>query len=273
MLLNNHDAAAVKVIEERGFDVLSGEHSKLIEIVKPDFIIFDKFNVEEELAAKAKRYGSVVLFDSTTANEHADLIINAMVRCKGNNCYHGTKYLILRREFSEFWKMRKVIREDVKRVLLMFGGSDPSNFTVKVLKIMEDFDVTAVVGPGYAYLDELEKIADERGARIVISPKNVAKLMFESDLAITSLGLTMFESMCVGTPVLAICQNDTQRWLKSQMPFLKFVLSEFDESKIRRMLEILSDRSVRENLSSFGRSLCDGMGLFRVVNIIRRLFG
>ena len=270
-LLNGYDDVVFRIVRDRGFDVLSGDQSKLIEDVKPDVTIFDKFDVEEELAAKARRFGKVIMFDSTTANEFADLTVNALVSCKGKDCYHGLRYLILRKEFSDFWKMNRMIRDEVEKIMLIFGGSDPSNLTAKVLRIMEDFDVTVVVGPRYVYFKELERIAEEKNAEILVNPRNIAKLMFRSDLVITSLGLTMFEAMCVGTPVLAICQNDTQRWIKSHMPFLKFVLSEFDESEFMKNFEILLDGEVRENLSKFGKSLCDGMGLFRVVNLIQNL--
>ena len=39
----------------------------------------------------------------------------------------------------------------------------------------------------------------------------MAELMYKADLAITAAGMTMFEALCVGTPVIAIPQDQLQK--------------------------------------------------------------
>jgi len=261
--LTSWDDVAIEVIEENGFEAVRGFEPR----GKYDLIAFDVFNVDQGYARIARKFGKVVMFDSATSLELADAAINAIVKCSGPNCYNGLKYLVLRKEFFEFWKRRKVIRDDVKRVLVMFGGSDPSNYTIRVMKMLNNYDLTVVLGPGYRWTDYALNLADEIGAKAIVSPKRVAGLMFRSDIVITSLGLTLFESMCVGTPAIAICQNDLQRWLYSNVP-LKFVLTEFDDAGFLSAFRTMLSRDVRARVSREGKEMCDGLGVYRVIEVL-----
>lgn len=59
--------------------------------IKPDIVLFDKFEVEEDVVKKIKEIinPKVILFDNKyKANAYADTVINAIVRlvqCKGQN--------------------------------------------------------------------------------------------------------------------------------------------------------------------------------------------
>ena len=276
-ILKKKDEVVFNFIKDRGFDVVARNAVDVMEKIVPNAVFFDKFDVEKELAVKAKEFGKVVMFDSTTSNEFADVVVNTLVKCKCyRSCYCGLKYLVLRKEFSNFWKMKKKVKNDVEKILLMFGGSDPSNFTAKILNLVGEFDtnfdVTVVLGPKYKYLNEVKRIAEGLEAQVLINPNNIPELMFESDVVVTSLGLTTFEAMCVGTPVIAICQNDLQRWLKSQMPYLKFIISRFTEFKFVEIFKKMMDFNLRKSLSDYGKSLCDGKGLFRVVELIQNVW-
>ena len=248
------DRRAKDFIEDNGFNIKNNLNGEIV--------FFDMFDVPRNLIKRGWR--KVVLFDSTTFNDLVDVSVNALVGCQGHGrCYGGLKYLILRKEFHEFWKKNRKIKDELRRILVIFGGSDPSNYTARTVRILQDFDVTAVLGPGFVHDVDLD-------CRIVFKSNRVAELMFEHDLVITSLGLTMFEALCVGTPAIAICQNDTQRWLLKHMPFLKLVFERFNEDDLRRVIENLRCAKLRHDLSVWGKSLCDGLGLYRVINIIKR---
>ncbi len=259
----NGDDVAMGIVEERGFEAVKGFKPRGEKLV-----IFDVFNVERGYAEMARSCGSVVMLDSLTSVDFADAVINAMIRCPKGGVFCGPKYLILRDEFFDYWRRRKVIRDEVRRVLLMFGGSDPSNYTVKVMRLLESYDVLAVLGPGYRWVDEAIRVADETGAEVVMSPRRVAGLMYKSDVVVTSLGLTFFESMCVGTPAIAICQNDVQRWIYDNTYRFGLVLRSFDPSSFISAFKTVLDKNVRLNLSVRGKDLCDGLGVYRVLNVL-----
>jgi spore coat polysaccharide biosynthesis predicted glycosyltransferase SpsG len=58
----------------------------------------------------------------------------------------------------------------------------------------------------------LEQYAGKR-ANVTVhrNIRNVAELMHKVDLAITSPGLSVFEALCVGSPVIVMPHNDLQR--------------------------------------------------------------
>ena len=75
---------------------------------------------------------------------------------KFENEYFGSDYACVRDEFR-MWK-RETQRRDVKDILISFGGADPFNHTMRILKIfnkLKFFDVNLIVilGIGYAGKD------------------------------------------------------------------------------------------------------------------------
>jgi len=276
------DEIVLNKVKSYGFDclIISNDEIKLIDEINPDVIVFDKFEVEEVIVRKIreKTNSKIVLFDNeSNANKYADVVINAILGVKdkdrrenGTRYYCGLRYLILRREFHEYWKKEKIINKDINRVLLTFGGSDPSNLTSKTLDAISDydFDITVILGPHFIYFDELKA---KENVKILRDVRNVAELMYESDLIVTSLGLTTFEAFCTGTPAIVICQNDLQRKLKKCLSILKYSLDWFERSKLIEFIDELSNAKIRREISEYGKKICDGMGLERVKSIIMDL--
>ncbi len=245
--------------------------------------MFDKFEVEENVVRSVKELGAkIVLLDSESkANRYADIVINAIVGAKErcdvkevNNTryYYGLKYIILRKEFHKYWRKKKEISRDIEKVLLIFGGSDPSNLTSKTLDAISkyDFKATLVLGPHFTFFDELGEVLRKcRGVSVLRDVNNVAELMYESDLVITSLGLTTFEAFCTGTPTIVICQNELQRKLYQHLSdVVRYLLLKFERTKLIELVDELSDRNTRKEISDYEKKVCDGKGVERVKQII-----
>ena len=58
----------------------------------------------------------------------------------GTRCFYGPKYWVLRPEFHGPLKRTKARHGTIRRILLIFGGSDPGNLTVKALIQMLKLD-------------------------------------------------------------------------------------------------------------------------------------
>lgn len=274
------DEVVMNKVKSNGFDAMniSNDEIEIISRINPDIVIFDKFEVKEDVVRKIKERSSKIIFlfdNESTANKYADAVINAIVGVKvkdmDRKTYCGLKYLILRKEFHEYWKRKKRISQDIKKVLLIFGGSDPSNLTSKTLDVIQeyDFEITIVLGPHFAYFDELKSF-NCKDVRVLRDINNVAELMYESDLVVTSLGLTTFEAFCTGTPAIIVCQNELQRKLCQYLSNLKlkYLLHEFKRSKLIEFIDELSDRNTRRDVSEYEKSVCDGKGLERVKEIV-----
>ena len=234
LFITSSQQAVVSTIERNHHRVLVSSDfddsvTKLVEF-QPVSIVIDYPTIEEETTRLLRESldSRIVLFDSNSeANRNADVVVNPLidgdfrnttVKDKGIVYLKGPRYLPLRKEFFEDHSVFEKAVETTTKILLVFGGSDPSNLTSKYLKrIMDDerwTKITVIVGPAYGH--NLEEIRDElvcRDSRIDFhqNPEDIVSLMKDCELMLTSPGLTVFEGLLLGKHVIAIPQNNLQR--------------------------------------------------------------
>jgi spore coat polysaccharide biosynthesis predicted glycosyltransferase SpsG len=247
-------------------------------------VVIDRLKVEEEFAKKLKAAtGSrLILFGNRTgANRYADVVVNSVVEANfTNNTYvdektHtlflcGPKYLVLRQEFYDV-KRKKVRPKVVNKILLVFGGSDPSDLTSNVLDQLlsyrENWRIDVLLGPQYCHFGSLKNVLKRHpgcveNVSICYDALNVAQFMSEADLVITSPGLSMFEAFCVKTPALLIYQNDLQ---KSEF---KGHLHIYDRTVIRDLKQLIcSWEELNKNDAALG-DLQTGSGKNEIVDLV-----
>jgi spore coat polysaccharide biosynthesis predicted glycosyltransferase SpsG len=227
----------------------------------------------------------VVMVDNLTPknDKYADVVLS-LVRSnfENKNCYNknintkyfcGPKYLILRDEFDSF-KKKKDLKPRIEDILLIFGGSDPSNHTSTVLKkLSNNVRVNIVLGPEFKHFDDLDNVKKKIQNKNVIihkEPKNVAELMYNTDLVITSPGLSMFEAVYVGTPVLAISQSDLQNHYYTPLNY-EYLLPKSDINNINHYLDKLSSLERRNDILKFFNELNVGQGKVDVFKYISKI--
>jgi UDP-2,4-diacetamido-2,4,6-trideoxy-beta-L-altropyranose hydrolase len=122
----------------------------------------------------------------------------------------GPRYALLRPEFAAQRALLAARSGEINRILICFGGSDPTNETVKALEAiaslaMSQIAIDVVIGasnPHAASVDALcqgmANVALHRGAN------NIAELMRRADLSIGAGGVMSWERCCLGLPVLAV---------------------------------------------------------------------
>jgi len=246
--LTKSDQIVVSQIRNAGFGIFKLENDDQIlnrlKDINPNVVIIDKLNIEEDFARELKNSlnTKLVIFGNlSTANKHADVVVNAVIGTKLNNrkfldkntntlYFYGPKYYVLRKEFHEFKRRGERLTDKVEKILLILGGSDPSNLTSKVLNELlsfnNDFKIDVILGVHFVYFDELNQVLDKyqgkkENVSIYRNVKNIAELMYKADLIITSPGVSMFEALCVGTPVIAIYQNLLQKsWFEGSLPII-----------------------------------------------------
>jgi len=190
------------------------EEIKAIASCAPDIVINDILDTKVSYIKALKTLGcKVVNFEDQGAGRtQADVVINAMYKTvdAGPNELNGPEYACLRDEFYSTKAVR--IREDVKNVLILFGGVDPSRLTEKTVKWMDrvnfDGQITVITGPGYRHASELGRLcAMRKHVRIIRDTKIISKYMSIADLAVTSAGRTVFELAYLGVPMIVMGQN------------------------------------------------------------------
>ena len=287
--LTKSDKTVVSQIKSNGFNVQKAASDarilNLLHQIKPDIVIIDKLDVAESFAQQLKNNLKVklVIFDNTsTANNYADIVVNAVMGSnyknrkfldrKTNTLYfYGLKYEVLRKQFYGFKKKAKKLGKKVANILLLFGGSDHLNLTSAVLDellgLQEDFKINVILGAHFKYDNELNKVLAKhrkKKAKVNIfrNIRNVAELMNQADLVIASPGLSVFESLRVGTPVLSFHQSPFQKnGFKGFLPTL-------DKSEVNKLRGIIAKKDFADPYSDYIKAFEIGEGKQEVIEAI-----
>lgn len=237
IFLTKSEERICQLIIEAGFktEILLNDDEILIRLkeLNPDRVIFDKLDVAPELAHKIKaelKTKLIIFTNLTHANQYADMTVMAGMGSNFKNIkttnesgrvdFLGPKYWLLRPEFYEFKKKKKTPNSEVKNIMLMFGGSDPANMSSfvldEILKISQVDKVLLVLGGSFKFQEELQKIIEKNKStkcqlRIVQNLSNVSEEMYQHDVVFCSPGLSLYEALMVGTPVVGFHQNKMQQ--------------------------------------------------------------
>lgn len=217
-LVTQPSQLAQELLRRHHFEVHRQRSDDLVDDIlalAPQVVINDRLDTRADEIRRLKAAGLLVINfeDLGDGAKEADLVINAMYpeteRLPGH--YYGARYVCLRPEFSLV--RPRPVSDTVERVLITFGGTDPSNLTRKVLEAIEPtcrargIALSVILGLGYRCVDSLEPF---RHAEIVRSVPDMAVRIQEADLVFTSAGRTIFEIAAVGTPAIVLAQNERE---------------------------------------------------------------
>lgn len=259
--LTKSDETVASKIKEAGFHTLRVPDDpailNFIEKSRPDIVIIDKIDVAEFLAKQIKdRKIKLVIFTNLTdANRYADIAVTADIGSNFKNVrfrdsqtdtlyFYGPKYWIFREEFHELHRMKKVTPKNTDRIMTIFGGGDPSNLTTLVAKelltLPDHIKIDIVLGASFANYDSLNRVLEDykavnRAINIHKDIPYVAELMHKADLVIASPGLSAFEALYVGTPIIVIPQDLLQK--QTYQGFFKVI----DKEEVEGLLECIAN--------------------------------
>lgn len=127
----------------------------------------------------------------------------------------GTKYAPLREEFSGVPYRETVAR--VKSALITTGGTDPLNVTGRLLGRLagrpwfSGVKFNVISGGFNSNLDELRRMEKmHKNIRLHVDTGEMARLMRESDIAVSAGGSTMYELCACGVPTVCLSLADNQ---------------------------------------------------------------
>ena len=276
-------------ISESGYNVCRypGDNSILnaLKNEKPDRIIFDKINVGPVLAKRIKDTidAKLIIFTNlTTANQYADVTILADIGSNFKNIcdkdeitgkvhFWGPKYWLLRPEFYEYHKKPKDPLVRIEKIMLIFGGADSSNLTTivlsELLRMGSTFRLIVVLGAAFGHHEELNTTLSENRitkstVQIVDNLANVAEIMYKNDVVFASPGLSFFEALLVGTPVLGFHQNALQR------DTYKGYLTTVDKKELSKLSSIIKSKTFIFPDDPFVTSMEIGKGKTEIIREI-----
>jgi len=292
----NGDEACNSFLNYSNYEILDWlkEPELLFEkIANSDIIIVDSYSADKNFYERIASITSwPVYIDDTLRLEYpSGTIINGAINAETlNYASIGTRTTLLGSKFipmrKEFWQVpEKLVRLEIQTVFLTFGGQDLRNLTPRLLRALvrnfPEWKKIVIVGSGFDNIAQIEETKDNL-TEIYYSPSagEMAKLMLDSDLAISAAGQTIYELARVGVPTIAVAVADNQTfhlrgWIKEG-----FIASEISykdinlENKIFSIVNNYKKRAVREKITKLGKQKVDGEGAKRVAqNLIDQISG
>jgi len=226
---------------------------------KFDFIILDRFKTPIDEIIKWKKIAPVIGFDEGGKyRDQFDFLIDMLIPEKmGKPKANITNpSLLFKKNFttnhtnqtnSFLWNGHEHSKENNIKILITFGQEDPAGLGLKTVnkllkyKYIDKMDITFLKGALAVSSEQLEVSR----VKTIDSIPNLAEKLHEYDLVITHYGLTAYEALYAGVPVLLAHPTPYHKKLAKAagFPELKQINS------VHRFTQINTDCKIKENKS------------------------
>jgi UDP-2,4-diacetamido-2,4,6-trideoxy-beta-L-altropyranose hydrolase len=188
----------------------------------------------------------------------------------------GPYYALLRPEFAELRKKVRPKPRQIQKLLVSFGGSDPTGETLKVLDALSvmdtsDLSIHIILGASNPAAEQVEKKAARiSGVKCYRQVDDMAQRMVDADLFIGAGGTTTWERMAVGLPAVVIAVADNQMPMSIVLAdggYQVFLGASIDVTveHLRQTLSVLIQHpGLCRKMGQTGMQLVDGLGCQRV---------
>jgi UDP-2,4-diacetamido-2,4,6-trideoxy-beta-L-altropyranose hydrolase len=196
------------------------------------WVVLDSYRLGHQWEARVRRAGHrlAVIEDLTDRTHDADLLVSAsetfhiepaLAATETIRVLKGHKYALVNPDFA-FDAAPSVTVATAKRLLISYGGSDPTGETHKTLEAARAWKLSAhadrrigpidvVVGPANAAAAAIGR--DASGIPDVTvhhAPPGLATLLRRADLFLTAGGQSLVEALALRTPCLVTVTADNQ---------------------------------------------------------------
>jgi spore coat polysaccharide biosynthesis predicted glycosyltransferase SpsG len=202
-----------EILKSEGFDYISLENKivdcsyeelEIIKRINPKVIIIDRLQPIKEkflfLLEKAN-IKSVLIDDKSNFRINSDLYLNPLIFKKKKKFKNqGFNYSIFPSIIYKIKKKNKKTKNNKIKLFLFFGGYDPGNIQRKLIKILNNYKNYKLV------ISEKYKLSFKKENYSYYNKKNFYKKMEDSDIAIISGGLILFDAINFNLPIICIPQ-------------------------------------------------------------------
>ncbi|MBI4236632.1 MAG: hypothetical protein HY688_04685 [Chloroflexi bacterium] len=278
--------------------------------LRPALLVMDTLGTQRPLMARLRPLVPCLwsIDDIEPGGQEADGLLNGIVwlwrwlpeEWGRARVFQGIAYNVLRPQFAAAHDAPRAIPERARRLLVTVGGADETRATERLVErlrpLAAEMEMTVVLGPAHPDPEGIARLAGAT-VRVLRDVQDMAALMLEADLALTTGGTSLFELAACGTPALVLCIAEHQaiagQWFAEQgaAEFLGLLEGSYrrDLESVTgaamaehrtsiavaegdRIVEVIArlarDRAARARMSAQGRALVDGRGLERAVAAI-----
>jgi len=182
----------------------------------------------------------------------------------------GSQYTLIEPEYIA--PNDKLVNTDLEKVLVVFGGADRRQMTVKsvatLLALEPPLQLDVVLGPYSTWVDPPP---DRPGLVFHRAPAGLAPLMHQADLIVTAAGSTAWQACAAGCPSVVVQTVDNQAQIVASLRASKAAWvadANMLDSELPRAIEELRAVEARAALVQRARNLVDGAGAARVIEAL-----
>lgn len=258
---------------------------------KFDWIIIDHYAIDITWERSIRKHiPNVMVIDDIADRQHdCDILLDQNFYQSAESRYlnlvpsHcnmllGPKYALLRNEFIEYYPIKKE-HQDIKKILVFYGGSDATDETLKAInaiKNINDLDLHAdvVVGGLNSNKALIKEQCEDENFTFHYNINYMAKLMHEADFAVCAGGSTTWERYCVGLPaiVTAVAYNQVELCENAHILGVDQYIGLSNEVTVKsiedKLKTLLMEETHKKRL--IAKEVVDGNGKKRVLDVIRQ---
>lgn len=292
----NNNVAVKTILDHAGFAYTKldnrNEIKSAIQKLDKDLIlgcIFDtQLDISEEICLfKDSGIPSILLLNKTDARYLADMNIYPLAHFNfmaldwsnyNGRIIGGGEYI----PFTEAFLERRnslSLNPDRNTILVTMGGADPNKLTIKVMTALHDLDgirIIVVLGHACTYKEEVHcwNSYYQNKFEIIENVCNMEQLMSSAGLAITAIGITIYELGLLGVPAVLISNFEYDYPDELELAKLGSLLTLGYHKNVtceviyQSVKELWSDEDRRMSMSRCAYNITDGDGAIRICNEI-----
>lgn len=251
---------------------------------RSDLLILDIVNAEKDYVEKLSQIVTVITIGgSGEGRNYADVRIDGMIVRPGyadgfcgRKLFIGPEYIILRNCF--FPDPRPVLQNSIKRVLIALGGDSTARgiyLACLLKKIITQIKIDIIIGP---IAEKNMFIPEDITVHHAVGDPRM--IMESCDVAITGGGITSYELMRLGIPMIfypqgliqdAAAEAFERAGVGLRIPLENQGSDGMLKDKLEEAVLKISSLEVRAKFSANGMKIIDGKGLKRVADIIENV--
>lgn len=259
--------AAANILKQHGFSFSTVES---FSPANADITILDIQDTTAIFIQELKQQSKKIISFEDQSKNHVDLLIdcnkNADEKADMKTLF-GLPYAVLAPEFEQLHSEKRKFPKQIQSLLITFGGTDPHDITLDLVKHIPDHFKTTIV-TGFHNQNASQGLGN---AHVVQNVQDMARILADHDAVFCSGGVTLHEAMCVGTPAFVINQvehqEDKAKAAESVGAAINLGQSKsWDKNRLPEIFKL--ENESLETMSAAGKKCIDGKGLKRVVKAI-----
>ncbi len=247
---------------------------RLADVDSVDLIVSDLRDSDRQMMDRLAGLAPILAVDDCGVGRlRAHVTIYSIPTLEGyRGNYQGSEYIILD---SRIENMREIESLPIGQekisgdpVIVSFGGSDPYNLSATVVGVLNSIGVKPVLirGPFFKFPPP------EGDCYVIEKPQELYRIIGRGGVVITSFGMTMYEALYLGVPVVLFNHTKYHWQLAQKLPVVNLG---YRTGTSRRQLKesmnrIFGRREELNRRAEENRSIVDAHGAKRVLEIIEK---